>query len=152
MNHANDRESTPARVLRAGVADLPLVRQAVRDVHERALESDEAILAFLAEETNYVYLAVAGNEVVGSLNVYALTHPHTRRPQFLLYEIDVRESWRRRAVGSNLIDAFRREAERLDAFGLWVVTDRDNEAAMGMYRKCGLTHSDLQDVVFSATL
>ena len=108
------------------------------------------IEAFLADDSHYLYVAVAGEEVVGSLNGYALTHPHTRRPQFLLYEIDVREAWRRRGIGTRLIDAFLAEAKRLDAFGVWVVTDRENTAAMAMYRGCGLVTSDLHDVVFSA--
>lgn len=144
------RNDPKIRVLRAGIADLTLARQAVREVHGRELESDDAIAAFLADETRYLYLAAVGDEVAGSLNGYALTHPHTHRPQLLLYEIDVREAWRRRGIGSRLVTAFLEEARRLDAFGAWVVTDRGNEAAMAMYRSCGLGNSDLQDVVFTA--
>jgi GNAT superfamily N-acetyltransferase len=140
------------RVLRAGVQDVSLARQAVREVHGRRLDSDDAIAAFLADPSCYLLLAVEGNEVAGSLNGYALTHPHRPEPQFLLYEIDVRESRRRQGVGTALVRGFIAEARRLEAFGLWVVTDRANVAAMGMYRKCGLATSDLDDAVFSAKL
>jgi GNAT superfamily N-acetyltransferase len=150
MCQAIDRNDASVRVLRAGTGDLPLARQAVREVHGRRLESEEATAAFLADETCYLYVAVAGDEVVGSLNGYALAHPHTSRPQFLLYEIDVREAWRRRGIGSRLVEAFLAEAKRLDAFGAWVVTDRGNEPAMAMYRRCGLATSDLDDAVFTA--
>jgi ribosomal protein S18 acetylase RimI-like enzyme len=139
-------------ILRAGVPELPLARQAICDIHGRDLHGDEAIAAFLEEESRYLLLAVEGDEVVGSLNGYALTHPHRVEPQFLLYEIDVREGWRRRGVGKGLIDAFLGEARRLDAFAVWVVTDRGNDAAMALYRKCGFTTSDLNDVVFSREL
>ena len=149
MPHDTDQNDALVHVRRAGIRDLSFVRKAVCEIHERRLESDEAMAAFLADETCYLYIAVAGDEVVGSLNGYALTHPHTRRPQFLLYEIDVRQSWRRRGIGSSLIAAFQEESRERGAFGLWVVTDRANTAAMGMYGKCGLATSDLEDVVFS---
>lgn len=90
--------------------------------------------------------------MIGSLNGYALTHPHRPEPQFLLFEIDVRESRRREGIGSALINAFIEEAHRLDAFGIWVVTDHQNAEAEAMYRKCGLQTSELDDAVFSVEL
>ena len=140
------------RVLRAGLSELTLARQAVGEIHERKIEADEALTDFLTDPTCYLYLAVSGDEVVGSFNGYALTHPHRRQPQFLLYEIDVRKSHRRQGLGASLINAFVAEARRLDAFGLWVVTDHGNAAAMAMYRKCGLETSELDDAVFSVEL
>lgn len=41
------------------------------------------------------------------------------------------------------------DVSELGAFGHWVVTDRDNETAKGMYRRPCMTTSDLRDVVFS---
>jgi len=137
------------RVVRAGISELPLARQAISEIHARICEGDESLSAFLGNDTCYLYLAVAGTEVACSLNGYALMHPHSCRPQFLLYEIDVRESWRRQGIGSGLIEAFIDEARRLDAIGVWVVTDQANDAAMAMYRKCGFSCSDVGDVVFS---
>jgi len=147
-----ERDAGQVRVFRAGASDLTAARQAIAGIHGRRLETDDAVVAFLSEDTSYLLLAVAGEEVVGSLNGYRLMHPHTHRPQFLLYEIDVAQPWRRRGIGADLVRAFIEEARRHEAFGFWVVTDRANTAAMALYRTCDLTTSDLEDVVFSLDL
>ena len=152
MGQDMDLDAGRVRVFRAGPSDLPLARRGIADVHGRRLETDDATAAFLSDDTCYLHLAVAGDEVVGSLNGYRLTHPHTRRPQFLLYEIDVAAPWRRRGIGASLVRAFIEEARIQDAFGFWVVTDRANTAAMALYRSCDLTSSDLEDVVLSLGL
>ncbi len=138
-------------ILRAGTTDISMARQAC-DLHERKVESDEAIAAFLCNRSNYMYVAVRGDEVVGSLNGYALAHPHRPEPQFLLYEIDVMESWRQQGVGSKLINAFVEEAQKQNAFEVWVLTNHLNEAAMALYRKCGFTRINSDDVMFSREL
>ena len=152
MGRDTSGDAGKVRVVRAGASDLPLAREAIAGIHGRSLESDDAVAAFLADDTCYLLLALQGEEVVGSLNGYRLTHPHTHRPQFLLYEIDVAQSWRRRGVGSGLVRAFLEEARGHDGFGCWVVTDRANTAAMAMYRTCGMTTSDLDDAVFGLDL
>lgn len=152
MHRNANLESNPVRVLRAGASEALLARQAIGEVHERRLESNEAIAAFLANESCYLFIAVTGDEVVGSLSGYALMHPQRRQPQFLLYEIDVKESWRRQGIGSALINAFLAEARNVGAFEVWVLTNQSNDAAMAMYHGCGFTRSNTDDVMFSVML
>ena len=77
-------------------------------------------------------------EVVGSLNGYSLVTPSSSQSQFLLYEIDVKEEWRRGGVGAALVDAFLSEARASGAREVWVVTNDSNQSAMAMYQRCGL--------------
>jgi len=97
-------------------------------------------------------VAVGGDEVVGSLNGYSLRHPNSRQPQFLLYEIDVKKQYRRRGVGAALVAAFVSEAQASGAFEVWVLTNHSNEAAMGMYRRCGFARRNPDDVMLSIAL
>ena len=73
MTHDTHQGGAPVRIVRAGVRDLEIARAAVSEVHGRKLESDDAIVSFLADGSRYLYVAVAGEEVVGSLNGYSLT-------------------------------------------------------------------------------
>lgn len=152
MHEDTDVENHPVRILRADVSEALLARQAIGEVHRRRLDSDKAVADFLANESCYLLIAATGDEVVGSLNGYALTHPHRRQLQFLLYDIDVKESWRQRGIGSSLINAFVAEARKKGAFEVWVLTNQSNEAAMAMYRKCGFTRSNSDDAMFSLAL
>jgi len=140
-------------MLRVGIPEISLAQQAVRDLHGRTMESDEAIAAFLTNESCHLIVAVTGDgEVVGSLNGYSLLQPDRLQPQFLLYEIDVKYSFRRQGIGSRLIRAFAAEARERGAFEVWVLTNQANSAAMAMYRKCGFDRKNPDDVMLNVKL
>jgi len=139
-------------VMRIGPGDVGLARQAVRDVHERASVDDAELAPFLADSRNHLHVAVHAGEVVGSLNGYALRHPGRRKPQFLLYEIDVRANWRRRGIATRLVESFLAAARDAGAFEVWVLTNASNDAAMALYRRCGFARRNADDVMFSVDL
>jgi ribosomal protein S18 acetylase RimI-like enzyme len=139
-------------VLRIGPRDVDLARRAVRDVHERANVDDAELAPFLADSRNHLHVAVHAGEVVGSLNGYALHHPGRREPQFLLYEIDVRTTWRRRGIATRLVESFMGAARDAGAFETWVLTNASNDAAMALYRRCGFVQRNADDVMLSVDL
>ena len=143
-----DHEVTIAR---ASVADLQLAAEAVRDVHGRDGLDEGALEEFLSDNARYLLLALERGHVVGSLNGYALRHPDRREPAFLLYEIDVREECRNRGIGKALVNRFVTEAQSAGAFEVWVVTNQSNGPAMAMYRRCGLTRPNPDDVMLEIT-
>jgi ribosomal protein S18 acetylase RimI-like enzyme len=154
VSHGDDRGRDPGAatpttaVVRAGTGHVLLALQAVRDVHERACDP-AALAEFLADPSRWMILAIEGERVVGSLNGHSLRHPHRREPQFLLYEIDVRAECRRRGVGRALVEAFLAGARRAGAFEVWVPTNASNAAATALYRRCGLTRQNPDDVLWS---
>jgi len=126
------------RTLRVSPAEWDLARQAMRINDVEGADADPAATEqFLADRNCMLFVAVDDGIVVGTLDGYALRQPHVRRPQFLLYEIDVAEPFRRRGIGRALIDAFADEARRRDAEDVWVLTHRSNAAAVALYRACG---------------
>ena len=104
-----------------------------------------AIAEFLADPDCYLVVAVEDGVVVGTLDGYGLRQPHLRRPQFLLYEIDVAVEYRRRGIGRALVDAFADEARKRDAEVIWVLTHRSNAAAVALYRGCGFAPDEQSD-------
>ena len=134
-------------VLRASPTDFDLACEAVLEVHRRAPLDAVALVKFLADPMRYLLLAIEAGQVVGSLNGYALQPPHRRDPQFLLYEIDVRPDWQRRGIGRALVARFIAEARNARAWEVWVLTNRSNAAAMGLYASCGLRTENSDDVM-----
>ena len=137
---------------RATANDFDLARAAIAEVHQRVPVDEPALAAFLASPACYLFVSVVAGEVVGSLNGYSLLSPGKRQPQFLLYELDVRKQWRRRGFGAALVNAFVSAARVSGANEVWVLTNDSNEAATAVYRRCGLSRRNQDDVMFSIFL
>jgi ribosomal protein S18 acetylase RimI-like enzyme len=132
--------------------DVERAREAMLELHERKTFDRDAMLKFLSDPANYLFLALEGERVAGSLFGYSLVHPPMRAPQFLLYEIDVRPQSRRRGIGKALVEAFIAEARAAGAFEVWVITNRSNAAAMAMYAACALRRENPDDVMLALPL
>ena len=92
---------------------------------------------FLANPANGLFLAFAGEEVVGFLTAYRLQRLDKNRAEVLLYEIAVREEFRNQGTGKKLIAAVNAWAAETGAFQTWVLTYSDNTAAMALYKSMG---------------
>ena len=57
----------------------------------------------------------------------------------LLYELGVDEAARGRGVGAALVEALAGLARERGCYGMWVLTDDDNDAALATYRRAGAT-------------
>ena len=65
-----------------------------------------------------------------------MTHPDKGTEMFL-YELAVDEAWRRRGIGTGLVEALAETARAAGCYGMWVVTDEDNAAARATYEGRG---------------
>src|SRR5579885_3627801 len=121
--------------------DMQPARRALIEVNGRVVE-EAALQQFLRDPSCYLLVAESHGALAGALNGYALRKPFRSEPQFLLYEVDVHREWRSQGIGKNLVSAFVDEARQCGAFEVWVLTDRDNQAAVRMYGQCGLSEED----------
>ena len=92
---------------------------------------------FLANRDNLLLAAFWGQRVCGFATAYRLQRFDRRRAEVLLYEIGVNEAFQRRGVGTALVAAVRRWAREVGADEVWVLTERDNPAAMALYAATG---------------
>ncbi len=107
-----------AGVLFDGPADLPATER------------------FLAEPGHHLLVALSGGQPVGFVSGAELTHPDKGTEMFL-YELAVGEGHRQQGVGGALVAALRDLTRSLGCYGMWVLTDRDNSAALATYLGAG---------------
>jgi ribosomal protein S18 acetylase RimI-like enzyme len=96
----------------------------------------EAARRFLAEPTSHLCIAYEEGEPAGFVSGVETTHPD-KGTELFLYELAVDERWRRRGIGTALVLALAARARERDCYGMWVLTDRVNEAALATYRAAG---------------
>jgi GNAT superfamily N-acetyltransferase len=115
---------------------------------ERALEDvgpcfdgpvrNEAATRFLQTEGHHIFVAYDGGRVAGFVTGIEMTHPDKGTEMFL-YELSVHEGFRRRGYGTALVEALAVIARERGCYGMWVLTDDDNEAALATYGAAGAT-------------
>jgi ribosomal protein S18 acetylase RimI-like enzyme len=93
---------------------------------------------FLLQPGHHLGIAFVGEEPAGFVTGVEMTHPDKGTEMFL-YELAVDEAFRGRGIGTALVRALADRARELGCMGMWVLTDRDNLAAMATYRAAGAT-------------
>lgn len=98
----------------------------------------DAVAEFLAGAGHHLLLATLDDDPrpVGFVSGVVMTHPDKGSEMFL-YELGVDESARGRGVGSALVSALEALAREQGCYGMWTLTDHDNEAALRTYRGAG---------------
>jgi ribosomal protein S18 acetylase RimI-like enzyme len=95
-----------------------------------------ATARFLAEPGHHLLVAYEDGTAVGFVSGVEVTHPDKGTEMFL-YELAVDEPYRRRGVGRALVEHLAAVAREAGCYGMWVVTDHDNEAARATYEGTG---------------
>jgi [ribosomal protein S18]-alanine N-acetyltransferase len=102
--------------------------------HDPTLEWTER---FLASDIHHLLLAVDDDgRSIGFVSGVELTHPDKGTEMFL-YELAVHDEHRNRGVGRALVRALADLAREHGCYGMWVLTDEDNAAALAAYRAAG---------------
>ena len=99
--------------------------------------TEEWTAKFLASDGHHLLLAV-GDEgrAIGFVSGVETTHPDKGTEMFL-YELAVHEDHRNRGVGRALVRALADLARKRGCYGMWVLTDSDNAAALAAYTAAG---------------
>ena len=96
----------------------------------------DATERFLSEPGHHLLIAYVDGQPVGMITGVEMTHPDKGTEMFL-YELGVDEAHQRRGIGRALVGALATLARQRDCYGMWVLTDDDNAAAMAAYRGAG---------------
>jgi len=101
----------------------------------------DATATFLARDGHHLLMAFddeapAGAPAVGFVSGVETTHPDKGTEMFL-YELSVDEAARNRGVGRALVSALAELARENGCYGMWVLTDDDNPAAVRAYEAAG---------------
>jgi ribosomal protein S18 acetylase RimI-like enzyme len=101
----------------------------------------DATAKFLAEPGHHLLLAYEDERPVGMVTGVEMTHPDKGTEMFL-YELGVAPYARLKGVGTALVDALAGIARERGCYGMWVATERDNEAAQRTYRRAGANEEE----------
>ena len=96
--------------------------------------------AFLADQGHHLLIAVEDGSPAGFVSGVELLHPDKLGPEMFLYELGVGELFRGRGIGRALVESLTALAWERGCYGMWVLTDEDNAAAMATYRAAGGRH------------
>jgi ribosomal protein S18 acetylase RimI-like enzyme len=126
------------QVRRLGTGDFDLAFQAIHALKRpQPSFGDEHLRRFLARPENI--LIVAGQEglPIGFLLAYLLDRVDRNQRMVCLYEVEVSEPCRRRGIGRAMIETLKTICRQENAMKTWVITNRSNLAAFGLYEGTG---------------
>ena len=130
------RTMRPMRILRLAPGDEHVVLAGADLFDSPPTEAWTA--RFLSSEGHHLFVAVADNHPIGLVSGVETTHPDKGTEMFL-YELGVAERYRRRGIARALVAELARLAEAAGCYGMWVLTDDQNHAALATYRAAGGT-------------
>jgi ribosomal protein S18 acetylase RimI-like enzyme len=122
------------RIVALGPGDEDRVKQASGLFDGPA--RDEATTRFLNDPDHHLLIAYENDRPAGFVSGVELTHPDKGTEMFL-YELAVDEAFRRRGIGRALAAALAGLARQRGCYGMFVLTDDDNQAAQATYRSAG---------------
>ena len=96
----------------------------------------EALRSFLADPRHHLCLAFVDEVAVGFVSAVELTHPDKGTEMFL-YELGVDDGHQGLGIGRSLVRALGDLARERGCYGMWVLTDADDEAALRTYAAAG---------------
>jgi ribosomal protein S18 acetylase RimI-like enzyme len=99
-----------------------------------------ATAAFLAAPDHHLFIAFVGDEPAGFVSGVETIHPDKGTEMFL-YELGVDDAFRGRGIGVALVEALAVLARERGCYGMWVLTDQDNEGAIATYRRAGASNA-----------
>jgi ribosomal protein S18 acetylase RimI-like enzyme len=107
---------------------------AAEHLFDHAVDASAAA-RFLAEPGHHLLVAYDVDErPVGFVSGVETTHPDKGTEMFL-YELAVDEPARRQGFGRALVEALATLAQERGCYGMFVLTDDDNVAALATYRR-----------------
>ncbi|MBN9593109.1 MAG: GNAT family N-acetyltransferase [Alphaproteobacteria bacterium] len=118
-----------------GAADAAVLDRVADDVFDDAIRPG-ALREFLARPDHHLAVAVEAGVVVGFASAVDYVHPDKPR-ELWINEVGVAGPYRQRGLAKALLQALFAKARALQCAEAWVLTERGNGAALGLYRSLG---------------
>jgi ribosomal protein S18 acetylase RimI-like enzyme len=125
-------------IVRLGPGDEPRI-VAARHLFDEA-PRHEWTHRLLTTEGHHLLLADVDGVDVGFVSGVEMTHPDKGTEMFV-YELGVDDAYQRQGIGRALVEALATIAQQEGCYGMWVLTDDDNAAALATYERGGATRA-----------
>jgi predicted 3-demethylubiquinone-9 3-methyltransferase (glyoxalase superfamily)/GNAT superfamily N-acetyltransferase len=128
------------------------------DVLERVADGafDNPVIAasaaeFLSDPRHHIAVAIDDGTVVGFVSAVHYVHPD-KRPEMWINEVQVAPTHRRRGLAARMLELVIARGRELGCTEAWVLTEKDNAAARGLYASLGGEEDDGNGVMFTFRL
>ncbi len=130
-----------------GPGDDVVLGNVAPGVFDNAL--DPALVAeFLRDRRHHLAIAIDEGQVVGFASGVHYVHPD-KPAELFINEVAVAPNHHRRGIGTAVVRELLEHATRLGCREAWVLTDRDNHAAMHLYASTGGVPGPNDHVMFT---
>ena len=136
------------KVKRLESRDTPLAAQVVKTFAAKDV-SLEYMKRFLSNPANYLIVAEAEGNLAGFLLAYALERMKEDSHKMFIYEIEVVEGFRRKGVGTALINSVLGIVRREKMMSAFVFTNHSNKGAVEFYKSTGAEIENGDDLLFA---
>jgi len=113
-------------------ADAHYLNNVAEDVFDDPIV-EPAAQEFLNDLRHRLVVALDNNVVVGFVSAVIYLHPDKPAPELWINEIGVAPTHQRHGIGKRLLQAMLEEARQSGCTEAWVLTERENTAAMMLY-------------------
>jgi GNAT superfamily N-acetyltransferase len=136
----------------AARSDIPRLVELLGELfsHEREFSPDpdkqrEALEAILADRSRgRIFVAREGSELVGMASLLYTISTAEGGKAALFEDLIVDPKHRRKGVGSKLVNYVIQQARAEGVLRITLLTDLENDTALGLYRKLGFVDSPMQ--------
>ncbi|MEM9343486.1 MAG: GNAT family N-acetyltransferase [Pseudomonadota bacterium] len=137
---------TTVRVWVLSSAEADVLDHVAPDVFDDPINA-KATRDFLADDRHHLVVATEDDVVVGFISAVHYVHPDKPRPELWINEVGVAPTHQRRGLATSMMKTLLQRAREA-----WVLTDRSNAAANGLYRLSGGVASVEDHVMYSFEL
>jgi len=125
-------------------SDLALVLNAADDVFDNSVDERYAA-EFLADPRHHIVAAIDNSVMIGFASAVHYIHPD-KSSELWINEVGVASSHQKQGIGKAIMQEMLRLGHELGCKTAWVLTERDNLPANGLYKSAG-GKSDTGDTV-----
>jgi aminoglycoside 6'-N-acetyltransferase I len=112
----------------------------------------QAVQRFLDSPDHHLAVAIDEGMVVGFASAVQYVHPDKPRPELWVNEVGVSPAHQNRGLGKALMQALLEVARDAGCSEAWVLTERNNQPAMRLYKAVGGEEEQEEIVMFSFKL
>ena len=134
-----------------GPDDAHVLEQVAEGVFDGPIDPTAA-KGYVEDPRLHLAVAIDDGTVVGMASGLHYHHPDKPVPELWINEVGVAASHQRRGLASRLLATLIEHGRSLGCGQAWVLTERDNQAAMALYARSGGTSSDCVMFTFRSVL
>jgi ribosomal protein S18 acetylase RimI-like enzyme len=134
-----------------GPADSNILNSVAADVFDDPIVISSA-QEFLNDARHRLVVALEDTLVVGFVSAVIYLHPDKPAPELWINEIGVAPTHQRQGIGKMLLQSLLDNARQSGCVEAWVLTERENSAAMAMYKSAGGVEETPDPTMFTFAL